>query len=101
MWWQGFLIPSASPALPGPCLAVHVLAGLACVLTGLAAMLAPKGLGQHARFGTLYYRGLVIVWVTMAALTAVRWAEDYHLFVLGTLALAAAIAGRRAVRRQK
>ena len=96
----GIPIPSASPAFLAV-LAVHVLAGLACVLTGLAAMLAPKGLGQHARFGTLYYRGLVIVWVTMAALTAVRWAEDYHLFVLGTLALAAAIAGRRAVRRQK
>ena len=42
----------------------------------------------------------MIVWVTMAGLAAVRWAEDYHLFVLGTLALAAAVAARRAVRRQ-
>ena len=74
-----------------------MLAGLA----GLAAMIAPKGPGRHARFGTLYYHGLVIVWVTMAGLAAVRWAEDYYLFVLGTLALAAAVAARGAVRRQK
>jgi hypothetical protein len=95
----GIPIPSDSPAFLAV-LAVHVLAGLACVLTGLAAMLAPKGPGRHARCGTLYYRGLVIVWVTMAGLAAVRWPEDYHLFVLGTLALVAAVAARRAVRRQ-
>ncbi|HEX3197185.1 MAG TPA: hypothetical protein VHR39_06460 [Propionibacteriaceae bacterium] len=95
----GIPIPSDSPAFLAV-LSVHVLAGLACVLTGLAAISLPKGRGRHSQFGTLYYRGLLIVWVTMAALAAVRWAEDYHLFVLGTLALAAAVVARRAVRRQ-
>jgi len=95
----GIPIPSDAPAFLAV-LSVHVLAGLACVLTGLAAMVARKGPGRHARLGTLYYRGLVIVWVTMAGLAAVRWAEDYALFVLGTLALATAVAARRAVRRQ-
>jgi uncharacterized membrane protein len=95
----GIPIPSDSPAFLAV-LSVHVLAGLACVLTGLAAMLARKGPGRHVRFGTLYYRGLLVVWVTTAGLAAVRWAEDYHLFVLGTLALAAAVAARRAVRRR-
>ena len=95
----GIPIPSSSPAFLAV-LGVHVLAGLACVLMGLAAMITRKGPGRHSQFGTLYYRGLVIVWVTMAGLAAVRWAEDYHLFVLGTLALAAAVAARRAVRRQ-
>jgi hypothetical protein len=96
----GIPIPSDSPAFLAV-LAVHVLAGLGCVLTGLAAMLARKGRGRDSQVGLLYYRGLVIVWVTMAGLAAVRWAEDYHLFVLGTLALAAAVAVRRAVRRQR
>ena len=85
-------------------LGVHVLAGLAAVLTGLAAMVARKGRGRHSSFGTLYYRSLLIgrpACVTMAGLSAVRWAEDYHLFVLGTLAFAAAFVGRRAVRRQR
>jgi hypothetical protein len=95
----GIPIPSDSPAFLAV-LGVHVLAGLACVLAGLGAMVARKGPGRHPQFGTVYYRGLVIVWATMAGLAAVRWAEDYHLFVLGTLALAAAVAARRAVRRQ-
>src|SRR6266478_304149 len=74
---------------------------LAAVLTGLGAMVARKGRGRHSAFGTLYYRSLLIVCVTMAGLSAVRWAEDYHLFVLGALAFAAAFIGRRAVRRQQ
>jgi uncharacterized membrane protein len=96
----GIPIPFDSPVLLSV-VGVHVLAGLACVLTGLAAMMARKGPGRHAHFGTLYYRSLLIVWATMAILSAVRWAEDYHLFILGTLAFAAAFAGRRAVRRQR
>ena len=33
-------------------------------------------------------------------LSAMRWAEDYHLFILGTLSFAAASLGRTALRRQ-
>src|SRR5262249_13296730 len=95
----GIPIPSDSPAFLAV-LSVHVVAGLACWLTGLAAMSVQKGRGRHSQFGTLYYRGLLIVWVSMAALAAGRWAEDYHLFVLGTLAFAAAVVARRAGRRQ-
>jgi uncharacterized membrane protein len=96
----GIPIPSDAPAFLAV-LSVHVLAGLACVLPGLEAMVARKGPGRHSYFGTLYLRCLLIVWATMAVLYAVRWAEDYHLFVLGTLAFAAAFVGRRAVRRQR
>jgi hypothetical protein len=96
----GIPIPSDSPAFLAV-LGVHVVAGLACVLTGFAAMVARKGRGRHSYFGTLYYRCLLIVWATMAGLSAVRWADDYHLFVLGMLALAAAFVARRAVRRQR
>jgi uncharacterized membrane protein len=96
----GIPIPFDSPVLLAV-VGVHVLAGLACVLIGLAAMAARKGPGRHSYFGTLYYRCLLIVWATMAVLSAVRWAEDYHLFILGTLALAVAFVARRAVRRQQ
>src|SRR6266404_1981112 len=89
----GIPIPSDSPAFLAV-VGVHVLAGLAAVLTGLGAMVARKGRGRHSAFGTLYYRSLLIVCVTMAGLLAVRWAEDYHLFVLGALAFAAAFIGR-------
>ena len=64
-------------------------------------VVATKGRGRHASFGTLYYRCLVVVFGSMALLSVVRWAEDYHLFILGTLALTAAVIARRAVRRQR
>jgi hypothetical protein len=35
-----------------------------------------------------------------SALAAVRWDEDYHLFILGVLAFAAASLGREAPRRR-
>lgn len=96
----GIPIPFDSPALL-VVLAVHVLAGLGCVLTGLGAMLARKGPGRHSYAGTLYYRSLIVVFTSMAILAAVRWAEDYHLFILGCLALTAAVLARRAIRRHK
>jgi len=96
----GIPIPSDAPAFLAV-LGVHVVAGLACVLTGLAAMVVRKGRGRHSFFGTLYYGSLLIVCLTMAGLSAVRWAEDFHLFVLGAFAFTAAFVGRRAVRRQR
>lgn len=43
---------------------------------------------------------LVIVFVSATGLSVVRWAEDYHLFILGLLALIAASLGRIARRRR-
>mgnify|MGYP003579216907 FL=1 len=59
-------------------------------------MLSPKGVGRHPRFGKLYYWGLVVVFATMGVLAAMRWAHDYHLFILGVLSFTAAFVGRRA-----
>src|SRR4029450_1621319 len=78
----GIPIPSNSPAFLAV-LVIRVVAGPPCVLTGLVAMLSLKGPGRHPRFGTLYYWNLVVVFVTMTVLSAMRWAEDYHLFILG------------------
>lgn len=89
----GIPIPSDAPfflAIVG----VHVMAGLAAVVAGLLAMTSKKGPGRHPRAGLWYYRSLVVVCVTMAALSALCWTEDYHLFILGALSMAAAIVGR-------
>jgi hypothetical protein len=40
------------------------------------------------------------VFLTATGLAAMRWAEDYHLFIVGALALAAAYLGRQARRRR-
>ena len=95
----GIEIPSRDPAFLAV-VAVHVLFGLAGTITGATAMLSPKRSGRHPWVGTIYYWCLTGVFVTAGALAVVRWAEDYHLIILGTLAFAAAHLGRMARRRR-
>ena len=79
---------------------VHVLLGLICTITGIIAMLSVKRRGPHPWFGSIYFWCLSGVFVTASALAAVRWAEDYDLFILGALAFAAAYVGRMARRKR-
>jgi hypothetical protein len=95
----GIEIPSNNPVFLA-IVGVHVLLGLACTITGIVAMLSAKRPGRHPLFGSIYFWCLSGVFVTATALAAVRWAEDYHLFILGTLAFAAAYLGRMARRRR-
>jgi hypothetical protein len=94
----GIVIPSTSPFFL-TIVAFHVMVGLACVVTGVFAMLSPKRRGWHPRFGTMYYWCLVVVVLSASALASMRWQENYHLFVLGVLAFAAGFVGRTAMRR--
>lgn len=93
----GIPLPSDAPGFL-VVLALHVFAGVGSVITGLVAMLSRKGPGRHPQFGTLYFRYLTVVFASMAILSAMRWKEDYHLFILGTLSFVAAFVARRAVR---
>lgn len=77
---------------------IHILLGLACVVTGAIAMLSQKLAGRHPRNGTIYFWCLAGAFLTAASLAAVRWTEDYHLFILGALSFAAAYFGRQARR---
>jgi hypothetical protein len=95
----GIPIPSTSPVFL-TVVAIHVLFGIVCTVAGIVAMLSRKGRGRHADFGAVYYWCLISVFVTAAALSVVRWAEDYHLFILGVLACAAAHWARRAARKR-
>lgn len=95
----GIEVPSTSPALV-TMVAFHVLVGLSCVVTGVIAMFSQKRHGRHPTFGTIYYWCLAAVAASATVLTVVRWAEDYHLFVLGALSFAAASVGRTARRRR-
>ena len=53
---------------------------------------------RHPRNGTIYFWCLAAVFLSSSSLAAVRWASDYHLFVLGALSFAAACLGRQARR---
>jgi hypothetical protein len=95
----GIDIPSTNPVFLAV-VAIHIILGLACVVTGAIAMLSKKRAGRHPRYGSIYFWCLAGVFVTAASLAVARWAEDYHLFILGALAFAAACLGRQA-RRQR
>lgn len=93
----GLVIPSTSPVFLFT-VGVHGLFAIASVLGGLTAMLSPKRRGRHSSFGTMYYWSLLGVFVSATALSIVRWAEDYHLFVLGACSFGCATVARAAAR---
>jgi hypothetical protein len=82
-------------------LAVHVLAGLTAVVTGAAAALARKGGPRHIRAGRWYYRAITVVFVTATVLAAMRWRQDYYLFIIGAVAFGAATVGYLHRRRRR
>jgi hypothetical protein len=95
----GVPLPSDAPLFLS-LVAVHVAAGLVCVIAGIVAMLSRKERGRHPQAGTVYYWSLALLAITMSVLAASRWAEDYHLFILGVLSFLTATIGRTARRRQ-
>jgi hypothetical protein len=95
----GIEIPSTNPMFL-TVVGVHVLLGLTCTVTGAIAMLSQKRAGRHPRNGTIYFWCLAGVFLTASSLAAVRWAQDYHLFILGALSFAAAYLGREARRHR-
>ncbi len=95
----GLSLPCDSPVFLA-LLAVHIPFGIICVTAGFVAIVSKKQPGRHPTFGTIYYWGLAVIFVSASVLAALRWGEDYHLFILGTLAFAAATFGRTA-RRQR
>ena len=96
---DGILLPSDAPLFL-TFIAVHVAAGLVCVVAGVVAMLSLKQRGRHPQAGTVYYWSLAIVAITMTALAVARWTQDYHLFILGALSFLAATIGRMARRKR-
>jgi hypothetical protein len=95
----GIEIPSVDPVFL-TVVAIHVLIGLTAVISGAVAMLSTKGVGRHPTAGTLYFWSVVALVATATGLAIVRWAQDYHLFILGVLAFAAGFVGRKARREQ-
>lgn len=95
----GLPVPSTDPLFLAIVL-VHIAFGLAAVISGVLSMLSRKGRGRHARFGTIYFRSLAGVFVSLAILSSFRWAKDYQLFVIGSLAFGSACFGRSMARRR-
>jgi hypothetical protein len=95
----GIEVPSTDPVFL-TVVGFHIVAGLICVVSGAIAMLSHKQAGRHPAAGSVYYWSLSAVFITMTVLALMRWVENYHLFILGVLACAAASLGRTARRRR-
>jgi hypothetical protein len=95
----GIPVPSVDPVFIAV-VRFHILVGIGCVVTGAIAMLSHKGRGRHSTFGTVYYWCLAVVVATATGLSAVRWTENYHLFILGAFSLIAATVARTALRQR-
>jgi hypothetical protein len=93
----GIDIPSTSPIFL-TVVGLHVLIGSVAVISGVVAMLSPKRAGRHPTFGSIYFWSLSLVFASAAILSAMRWQEHWHLFILGMLAFGSAIFARHAVR---
>jgi hypothetical protein len=82
-------------------LAVHVLAGLTAVVTGAVAALVRKGSARHIGAGRWYYRAITVVFATATVLAAMRWRQDYYLFLIGAVSFTAATIGYLHRRRHR
>ena len=97
---DGLLIPDAGGVFLAA-LAVHVLAGVVCVVSGAVAASARKRPGRHPRAGTVYVCGLLVLVITAAVLAVVRWPHDVHLLLIACLTGAFGGAGWWVRRRRR
>jgi uncharacterized membrane protein len=93
----GIEIPSVDPIFLAVVVGIHIPLGLTCVVVGAVAMFSAKGRGRHSSFGTVYYWCLFALFMSATFLSVMRWAENYHLFILGMLSFASAWLGHRAI----
>jgi hypothetical protein len=96
----GIEIPSTDPVFLAVVVGIHIPLGLVCVIVGAAAMFSEKQRGRHSTFGRVYYWCLAALFASAALLSVMRWAENYHLFILGTLSFALSWFGRAALRHR-
>ena len=94
----GIEVPSTAPVFL-TALGFHVLAGLVCVIAGIIAMLSRKRPGLHPKWGTTYYWSLATLFASASVLAAMRFKEDFLLFILGMISFSMASLGRIARRR--
>lgn len=96
----GIEIPSTDPIFLTVVLGVHIPLGLACVGMGALAILSRKRRGRHSNFGTIYFWCLLALFGSATFLSFMRWAENYHLFILGAMSFACAWTGRAALQHR-
>jgi hypothetical protein len=96
----GLPIPNKG-ALFDLALACHIAAGLTCVVAGALAATAPKRPGRHTLGGRTFFWSLAVVFASSTTMAALRFAQDWHLMVIATVAFGAGCLGYLARRRRR
>jgi hypothetical protein len=96
----GLPIPDAG-ALFDVALGFHIAAGLTCLVTGALAATAPKRPGRHPTEGRIFFWSLSVVFASSTTMAALRFAQDWHLLLIGTVAFGAGSLGYLARRRRR
>jgi uncharacterized membrane protein len=96
----GLPIPEEG-ALFDAALTFHIAAGLTCVITGVLAATAPKRPGRHTLSGRIFFWSLAVVFISSTTMATLRFAQDWHLLVIGTVAFGAGCLGYLARRRRR
>ena len=96
----GIEIPSSDPLFLSVVVGIHIPLGLACIFFGAITMLSEKRWVRHSKIGKVYYWCLLALFASATFLSVMRWAENYHLFILGALSFASAWLGRKALRER-
>ncbi len=82
-------------------LLIHILAGLASVITGIVAFSMPKRRGHHPRWGKYYLWAYSLVFLTAAIISFERWQKDSYLFFTALVAYGLAQVGYAAGRMRR
>ena len=88
----GFRIPDAG-AVFFAALAVHVVSASTAIISGILATTARKRPGRHPVAGHVYLYAITGVFVTATVMASLRWREDWHLFLIGSMAFGLAMFG--------
>jgi hypothetical protein len=96
----GLPIPNEG-ALFDVALACHIAAGLTCVITGALAATAPKRPGRHPLSGRIYFWSLAVVFASSTTMAVLRFAQDWHLLLIGTATFGAGSLGYLVRRRRR
>ncbi|WP_270180905.1 DUF2306 domain-containing protein [Alkalihalobacillus sp. CinArs1] len=82
-------------------LAVHILAGTICLITGIGAMVFKKRKGKHTNVGQVYHASYVLVFITAVLMAIVHWQESQYLFYIALFSYGLALVGFLSVKKKK
>ncbi|MGG0756666.1 DUF2306 domain-containing protein [Brevibacillus laterosporus] len=81
-------------------IALHILAGTACLLTGLLAIIMRKKRGLHTIYGEIYHGSYVVIFLTSIITAIWHWEESAYLFFIALFSYGLALYGYLARKRR-